>query len=151
MWIGIEGNPACSRAISDFELSIVDRRSMSVRAERPCSSSARADASASVPAPPVRMAQPSTLKRADARAAGDVVDESGGSGAVSGLSTVERLIVGMLRFASDARSSTPSEGLGAAGAEVASPIVTNFLWKCLDIGFKSCCLVRYVKCCGCWC
>lgn len=68
-----------SMAFADEE--IVEGRSRRQMPEQPCSRRALAVARASVPAPPVSTALPSTAKRCDARSE-DEVAERGGSGAV---------------------------------------------------------------------
>ena len=93
-------------------------RSMRQIAEAPCSRRARAAARPSVPAPPVRTAFPSMLKRWAARSVADSEDRVR-RGAVSGLEAVESVICGMVLEANAARSSSGVSG--AAGPR--SPIV----------------------------
>ncbi len=96
----------------------VVERSMRQIAEAPCSRRARAAARPRVPAPPVRTALPSMVKRCVARSVADDEDRVE-RGAVSGLEAVESVICGMVLKAKAARSS--SVAIGAAGPR--SPIV----------------------------
>lgn len=80
-------------------------RSRSVTWFEPCSRRARAEAKASVPAPPVMTALPGQAKRAFARSSHDRLDGRGCNGAVSGDKAVERVIVGMFRAERSARAS----------------------------------------------
>lgn len=90
-------------------------RSRRAKPERPCSSIARAEARAKVPAPPVMTAFPVRPNRARARSEGVRDAGSGGRGSVSGLAAVESFIVGIMR---DVRASRASLGSDA------SPILT---------------------------
>ena len=82
------GNSALRALIEVFEASSVAGRSHRVTELALCSRRARADARASVPAPPVMTALPGHAKRLNARAAKErdrIGSRSGSSGAVSGL------------------------------------------------------------------
>lgn len=88
-------------SLEDFKVPGKSRRKT---LEAPCSRSARADARAREPAPPVMTTLPPTAKRWAARSMAEVLS-IGGSGAVRGFDAVERVMWGSVLALRDARSS----------------------------------------------
>src|SRR4051794_33598121 len=102
------GKSVSSSLIAVAELLSVQGKSSNARPPRPCSRSARADARARVPAPPVMTALPVMAKRVRARSDAESEVGTGGRGAVSGFDALERFMVGIVRVVRDDRSSGAS-------------------------------------------
>lgn len=125
MWVLItrSGKSLCRALIVEADDARVAERSNKATPDAPCSSRARAEARASVPAPPVSMQCPEMVKRANARVGGSV-EAIEGRGAVRGLLAVERAIRGIWREVKAARSSTVEleEAMVFGGGLLLSPI-----------------------------